>query len=315
MTDSKKSHILCIGMPVRDLTFSVQAVPGRGQKFNADRFAQICGGNALNAAIGINRLGGKASLTGPMGDAGETSSRFIFEDLAKEGIDTSHLVHMPGLVTTISAIMMDPSGERTIISYRDPQLWKVRLPEADLLLRDCDAILIESRCAGFATGLCNEARNRGIPVVVDVDSTVSQREGLLTASSHLIFSDEALQSTAGISDNVKALKKIATLTSSFLAVTRGPKGAFWLDDKGEPQETPAFPVHTVDTLGAGDIFHGAFALAITERQDLREALRFASAAAALKCTRLGGAFAAPQRAEVAALLSQGQAAGPAQTAL
>jgi len=305
MTDSKKPRILCIGMPVRDLTFSVQAVPGRGQKFNADRFAQICGGNALNAAIGINRLGGKASLTGPMGDAGETSSRYIFEDLAREGIETSHLVHMPGLVTPISGIMMDPSGERTIISFRDPQLWKVRLPEADLLLRDCAAVLIESRCAGFATGLCNEARNRGIPVVVDVDSTVSQREGLLTASSHLIFSDEALQSTAGISDDVKALKKIATLTSSFLAVTRGPKGTIWLDDKGEPQETPAFPVHTVDTLGAGDIFHGAFALAITEKQELREALRFASAAAALKCTRFGGAFAAPQRAEVAELLSQG----------
>src|SRR5580704_8807433 len=260
MTDGKKPRILCIGMPVRDLTFSVQAVPGRGQKFNADRFAQICGGNALNAAIGINRLGGKASLTGPIGDAGETSSRFIFEDLAKEGIDTLHLVHMPGLVTPISGIMMDPSGERTIISFRDPELWKVRLPETDLLLRDCDAILIESRCAGFSTALCNEARNRGIPVVVDVDSTVSQREGLLTASSHLIFSDEALQSTAGISDDVKALKKIATLTSSFLGVTRGPKGTIWLDDKGEPQETPAFPVHTVDTLGAGDIFHGAFAL-------------------------------------------------------
>ena len=66
-------------------------------------------------------------------------------------------------------------------------------------------------------------------------------------------------------------------------------------------------MHTVDTLGAGDVFHGAFALAITEKQDLREALRFASAAAALKCTRFGGAFAAPQRAEVEELLSQ---AGP-----
>ncbi|THD59973.1 MAG: sugar kinase [Bradyrhizobium sp.] len=297
-------RILCIGMPVRDLTFNVQAVPGRGQKFNADRFAQICGGNALNAAIGISRLGGKASLTGPMGDARETSSRFIFEDLAREGIDTSHLVHMPGLVTPISAIMMDPSGERTIISFRDPGLWKVSLPGADLLLRDCDAILIESRCAGFATGLCHEARNRGIPVVVDVDSTVSQREGLLTASSHLIFSDEALQSTAGISDDLKALKKIATLTSSFLAVTRGPKGTIWLDDKGEPQETPAFPVHTVDTLGAGDIFHGAFTLEFAGRADIKHALRFASAAAALKCTRFGGAFAAPQRAEVTELLSR-----------
>lgn len=303
MSADPKPRILCIGMPVRDLTFGVQAVPGRGQKFNADRFAQICGGNALNAAIGINRLGGRASLTGPMGDAGETSSQYIFEDLAREGIDTSHLVHMPGLVTPISGIMMDPSGERTIISFRDPALWKVRLPDADLLLRDCDAILIESRCAGFATGLCHEARNRGIPVVVDVDSTVSQREGLLTASSHLIFSDEALQSTAGVTDDLKALKKIATLTSSFLAVTRGPKGALWLDDKGEAQETPAFPVHTVDTLGAGDIFHGAFTLEFARGTDIPHALRFASAAAALKCTRYGGAFACPDRAEVTALLS------------
>lgn len=305
MTTTKKSpRILCIGMPVRDLTFGVQAVPGRGQKFNADRFAQIAGGNALNAAIGIVRLGGHASLTGPMGDKDETSSRYIFDDLAKEGIDTTHLVHMPGLVTPISGIMMDPSGERTIISFRDPELWKVRLPDADLLLKDCDAILIESRCAGFATTLCHEARHRGIPVVVDIDSTISQREGLLTASSHLIFSDEALQSTAGITDDLKALKKIATLTSSLLAVTRGPKGTLWLDDTGAAQETPAFPVHTVDTLGAGDIFHGAFALEFAAGAELRDALRFASAAAALKCTRYGGAFACPDRAEVTAFLSE-----------
>jgi sulfofructose kinase len=68
----------------------------------------------------------------------------------------------------------------------------------------------------------------------------------------------------------------------------------------------------VDTLGAGDVFHGAFALAITENQDLITALRFASAAAALKCTRFGGAFAAPQRAEVEAFLSQNQTAGSAE---
>jgi sugar/nucleoside kinase (ribokinase family) len=67
----------------------------------------------------------------------------------------------------------------------------------------------------------------------------------------------------------------------------------------------------VDTLGAGDVFHGAFALAITENQDIPSALRFASAAAALKCTRFGGAFAAPQRAEVEQLLSHGPAASPA----
>jgi sulfofructose kinase len=319
MTDSRMNfqdkgpkippRILCIGMPVRDLTFRIEALPERGSKVNASHFEEIAGGNALNAAIGIVRLGGRASICGPMGDVRETSARYVFEKLAHEGIDFSHVVHMPGLVTPISNIMIDPSGERTIVTFRDPELWKVQLPDTDSLLEDCDAILTESRCAAFCTDLCAEARRRGIPVIVDVDRAMSLREGLLTASSHLVFSSEPLQETAGVADDGEALKKIAKLTPSFLAGTRGAQGTIWLDEHQNLQQTPAFPVHTVDTLGAGDVFHGAFALAVTEHQDLRAALRFASAAAALKCTRFGGAFAAPQRAEVEALLGQGQAAG------
>jgi sugar/nucleoside kinase (ribokinase family) len=306
-------RILCIGIPVRDLTFRVQGLPARGSKVNASHYDEICGGNALNAAIGIVRLGGRASICGPMGDARETSSRYIFEQLAHEGIDTTQIIHMPGLVTPVSNIMIDPSGERTIVTFRDPELWKVRLPPADTLLEDCHAILTESRCAEFCTDLCAEACRRGIPVVVDVDRAMSLREGLLTASTHLVFSSEPLQETAHASDDGEALKKISRLTSSFLAGTRGAQGTIWLDQNGNLQQTPAFPVHTVDTLGAGDVFHGAFALAVTEKQELREALRFASAAAALKCTRFGGAFAAPQRTEVEELLNRGQASSPAHT--
>src|SRR6202161_2936335 len=304
--------ILCIGMPVRDVTFRIEERPERGFKVNASHFDEICGGNALNGAIGIVRLGGRASICGAMGGARGTSRRYIFDKLAVEGIDTSHIVHMPNLVTPISNIMIDPSGERTIVTFRDPELWKVRLPSAGILLEDCDAVLIESRCAEFCTDICAEARRRDIPVIVDADRTMSLREGLLTASSHLVFSSEALQSTAGIAEDGEALLKIAKLTRSFLAGTRGAQGTIWLDEHQTLRETPAFPVHTVDTLGAGDVFHGAFALAITEKQDLVPALRFASAAAALKCTRFGGAFAAPQRAEVEEFLSQNQAAGSGQ---
>jgi sulfofructose kinase len=303
-------RILCIGMPVRDLTFRIEELPERGLKVNASHFEEICGGNALNAAIGIVRLGGAASLCGPMGDARETSSRYIFEKMAQEGIDTGHLVHMPGLVTPISNIMIDPSGERTIVTFRDPELWKVQLPDAVELLRDCHAILVENRCAEFCTQVCAEARRHGIPVVVDVDRPMSLREGLLTASSHLIFSSEALRATAGIDDDGEALKKMAQLTTSFVAVTRGPQGTLWLDESGNLRQTPAFPVHTVDTLGAGDVFHGAFAVAITEDQPVPSALHFASAAAALKCTRFGGAFAAPRRAEVEELLRSSETARP-----
>src|SRR6476469_6751333 len=140
-------RILCIGMPVRDLTFMTPGVPGRGSKENA--------------------------------------SRFIFDQMAHEGIETKNLIRMPGLVTPISAVMIDPSGERTIVTFRDPELWHVKLPDFDTLLDDCAAILTESRCAEFCTELCAEAVRRGVPVLVDVDRAMSLREGLLTASTHL----------------------------------------------------------------------------------------------------------------------------------
>ena len=99
----------------------------------------------------------------------------------------------------------------------------------------------------------------------------------------------------------------AYLFGDILAVTRGAQGMNWLDDNGRAQHMPTFPVHTVDTLGAGDVFHGAFALAVAEGSDIPEAMRFASAAAALKTTRHGGAFAAPSRNEVMALLAKADA--------
>ena len=95
----------------------------------------------------------------------------------------------------------DASGERTIVTFRDPGLWKVQLPPADLLLEDCDAILVESRCASFSTELCAKALRRKIPVVVDIDRQMSRSEGMLTAASHLVFSSEQLQETAGVTDD------------------------------------------------------------------------------------------------------------------
>src|SRR2546423_3990385 len=155
-------RILCIGMPVRDLTFNTPGVPGRGSKENATGFDEICGGNALNGAIGIVRLGGRASICGPMGDAKETSSRFIFDQMAHEGIETKHLIRMPNLVTPISAVMIDPSGERTIVTFRDPELWKVKLPDADTLLDDCHAILTANTLAAFCPAPCASAVRSGL---------------------------------------------------------------------------------------------------------------------------------------------------------
>jgi sulfofructose kinase len=295
-------RILCIGIPVRDLTFRVEAVPERGSKANATHLAEICGGNALNAAIAMARLGGRVAFAGPMGDARETSSSFILERMAAERIETRHIVRMPGAATPVSAIIIDATGERTLTIYRDPALWLVKLPDADELLADCAAVLVESRCGPFCIDLCIEARRRGIPVIVGVDRAMSLQDDLLKTASHLLFASEQVQETAGIADNGEALKRLAALTPAFLAATRGPHGTIWLNEAGTLEETPAFPVEAVDTLGAGDVFHGAFTIRLAEGSGVQDALRFAAAAAALKCTRHGGGPAAPQRIEVEGFL-------------
>ena len=301
-------RIVCIGMPVRDLIFRVPEVPARGQKEYASEFVEVAGGNSPNAAITISRLGGRVLLTGPIGGAHATSNAIIDDQFRGEGIDTSGLVTVDDVVTPISSVLIDPSGERTIATFRDPKLWTVALPSAETLLADCDAILIESRCAEFGTDVCAEARRRGIPVVIDGDRMMSMREGLLQIASHIVFSADALHATAGESDDVTALRKLTQVTPALLGVTSGARGVIWLDPQGEPKQMPAFPVHTVDTLGAGDAFHGAFTLGIAEGMALEQAMRFASATAALKCTRFGGAFGSPQRAEVESFLAASPAA-------
>jgi sulfofructose kinase len=108
---------------------------------------------------------------------------------------------------------------------------------------------------------------------------------------------------AGMHDLAAALVQVRALTDAFLAVTDGTNDMLWLDG-ATPRALSVFKVDVVDTLGAGDVFHGAFALMLAEGQSERDAMRFAAAAAAVKCTRFGGITGAPRRAEVVALLAR-----------
>ncbi|MGO4711895.1 sugar kinase [Bradyrhizobium sp. 2TAF24] len=300
--DRPSPLILCVGMPVRDLVLRIDTLPSPGRKIRASEFDQICGGNAPNAAVAIARLGGRVRLTGPVGES-TADTQPVFALLDREGIDLSHMVHVPGATTPVSSIMIDAAGERTVVTYRDPKLWNVILPEADTLLDGVDAVLTESRCSDFVAPLCRQARRRGLPVVLDADRVMTLDEEVLALSTHVIFSAEALHATAGSDDFADALARIAGLTPAFLGVTRGADGVDWLDAQHRLQRVPSFPITPIDTLGAGDVFHGAFTLAIAEGQSITRALRFGSAAAALKCARFGSAFATPQRLEVEALLA------------
>src|SRR5262249_55155785 len=144
--------------------------------------------------------------------------------------------------------------------------------------------------------------SRGIPVIVDGDLAGPLKHPLFARASHVVFSAEALRASSQAGDLPAALRLAAQVMGAFVAVTPGPGGGPWFDGHGV-RRMPALPVAAVDTLAAGDAFHGAFALALAEGRDEVAAMRFAAAAAALKCTRFGGIAGAPERAAVDALLA------------
>jgi len=210
---------------------------------------------------------------------------------------------VPGAISSVSLIMIDASGEKMIATRRDQGLTDAAPKDAKAAVTEIDAVLLDNRYPNFVTPIYQAAQARGIPRVIDLDRATTPDDALLAASTHVISSAEALRGTAGSDDLRKALTALGKQYSGFLAVTDGPDGVYWLEE-GKVRHMPAFKVEAIDTLGAGDTFHGAFTFALVDGGDVVQALRFASAAAAIKCTRFGGLTGAPTRAEVEDFLAK-----------
>jgi len=281
----------------------VQNFPAPGTKVSASEFIVTGGGCAANAAVAVARLGGRAAFAGPLGGDDDQVSNRILADLVNEGIDCSGVARKDDGTASVSLVLLDGTGEKAIATRRGVNLGHVLPADAAKLVADVDAVLIDNRFPEFVTAVCCVAQARKIPIVIDLDQETKPDDPLLKLGSHLVASAEALRATTGLSDCGTGLRRLAAHLSGFLAVTDGPNGVTWLDG-GTLRHMPAFKVKAIDSLGAGDAFHGAFALALAEGRDLRGAMRFASATAALKCTHFGGASGAPQRAEVEEFLKK-----------
>jgi sugar/nucleoside kinase (ribokinase family) len=297
--DSSPPLVVCAGVAVIDNIYRVDEFPKAGTKTRAADFLQILGGCAANAAVAVARLGGRARLAAPLGGpAGhDLTGDSILLHLAREHVDTSGVIRIDGAPSSLSSILIDREGERLIVNYRHPGLGGARIADPARLLRGARALSFDNRYPQFVLPLACAARERGMIVVLDGDQPTTLTDELLAAATHVVFSADGLRATARIDDLEAALRGIASHTGAFLAVTDGGDDMVWLEGKSA-RRRPAFRVEAVDTLGAGDVFHGAFALALAEGRPDAGALRFAAATAALKCTRFGGGTGAPGRAEV-----------------
>jgi sulfofructose kinase len=275
--------VICLGNVVADHTFRVEDIPQPPAKIAARSYSIGPGGMAANAAIAVVRLGGRAAFWGRVGD--DLNGEPLAQALEQEGVDVAGLRRVPGGRTPVGAVLVDPRGERTIISFRGAGLgsdpaW-LPLP----LVREAGALCCDPRWPEGVAAAAAAARAAGVPVVLDGERSETRiLVDLVPRVDHAIFSVPGLANFApGCSPEEGLRRALACGPVKVAAVTQGEKGVLWLQPgQDKPTRTPAFAVEATNTTGAGDVFHGAYALAMAEAMPVERAMRFAAAAGALR---------------------------------
>ena len=301
---AKTVRLLSVGAFTLDTILRVETLPTHQGKFIASDGVQIASGMATSAACAAHRLGAEVSLWASAGD--DPVGDQLIADIQAEGVDCSLIRRVAGARSALAAIVVDAHGERIIVPFYDKkaQADPEALPLADL--SGFDAVLVDVRWPGAAALALSAARSIGRPAILDADTApVEVLERLLPLASHIVASEPAARIVCGHAlDPESACADLASRTDAFVAVTGGAAGTWWHDRAtGRVRHVEAPKVKAVDTLAAGDVFHGAFAVGLAEVMPMEEALRFASAAAALKCLRFGGRLGAPDRAETLAMMA------------
>ncbi|ARO33663.1 carbohydrate/purine kinase protein (plasmid) [Rhizobium sp. NXC14] len=291
-------RVLCVGAAVLDTLFRVRSLPTGQGKILPYEMLQIAEGMASSAAFAVARLGGNASLWGAVGD--DATGERIITDLADSGIDTSGMTVVRGARSAVSTILIDDEGERLIVPFYDARLHDTVKPVTEQDVSTFDAVLVDVRWPKLALATLLAARGAAKPAILDGDvAGEGVIEMLAPAASHIVFSQPAAERLAGTTDLVESVGRLKRkFEHAFISVTAGENGSLWFDDaSGDIRHLAAPKVRAIDTLAAGDIFHGVFALAIAEGMPIGETMRLSSMAAALKCQVFGGRLGAPTRPE------------------
>ena len=291
-------HIICVGHAALDRIYRIEAFPAQPTKVRALEHIEAGGGMAANAAVAIARLGGVAELWSRVGDDGVGHA--IRAGLRAERVDVRYVQAFEGARSSTSAIIVDDRGERLIVGQRD-----AGMPSGTSWLplervRTADAVVGDIRWLEGVRTVFGQARKDKVRTFLNVDPGAREAlSGLLQLTDYAIFSAPALRDFAAGGSDAERLEHVLSFGPRHAGVTLGGEGYTWRE-RGGGGHVPAFSVSVTDTTGAGDAFHGAFALMLTEGRTVADAARLASAAAALKCTRLGSRAGLPARGELEA---------------
>jgi len=288
--------VLGIGESSLDQVAWLPHFPRFGEKLAMTDWTEHAGGQIATAVLACARLGLRTGFVGAIGD--DVAGTRILAPLVEAGVELSGVRTRAGVRSRGAMILVDrASGERTVLWHRPAAL---ALTPGDLephTVERARVLLLDASDPELAQWVAVEARRAGRPVVLDADTLQPGLRKLLGAVDHPIVPERLAQALFGTEELREALSGMARDGARLPVVTRGAAGAVAMVD-GRLVQSPAFDVRVLDTTGAGDVFHGAFAFGRVRGLDPEDLLRLANAAAGMSCRFPGAQGGLPTRGEL-----------------
>jgi sulfofructose kinase len=286
---------------VDDLLF-VEHYPRPDAKIAVQRRERQCGGLTGTALVAAARMGARCAYAGTLGR--DELSSYVIAGLKSEQIDTRHLKRLDRARPVHSVIIVDATHHTRNIFYdKRHAVGATAAHPSEQVIRAARVLFVDLCGIAGMIRAARIARAAGIPVVADFERDSEDRfEQLYRLVNHLIVPEHFALKRTGARTAEAAIKKLLRGKDA-VVVTRGAKGCVYADASGIVK-FPAFRIAVVDTTGCGDVFHGVYAAELARGTGLRERVRVASAAAAMKATHPGGQAGIPTRAQVLRFLKQ-----------
>ena len=304
-----QSNIVVVGSSNVDMVAKVQRLPKPGETVGNAVFSQTFGGKGANQAIAARRAGGQVSLITCLGK--DIFGQQMQQAFTSDGINTDHVMYDHQQATGTAMILVDAQGENIIAVApgANESLTPALIDEARFLISGAELILLQMEIPiATVTYLLELAGSLGKKVMLNPSPAHPLEERLMKRLYMLIMNETETAVMTGMTvktreDVIQAAEEVLKKGVEHVVVTLGEKGSYFAS-KREKKWVDAYRVQAVDTTGAGDVFCGALASALHQQLKLQEAMKFASAAAALSVTRMGAQSSAPSLREIRAFLNE-----------
>jgi ribokinase len=300
--------IAVIGSSNIDLIMQVPRFPIPGETISGGEFSQTFGGKGANQAVAAARAGGNVVFITCLG-VDHFAEEFI-ERLEEDGIDTTTIFQEAGVSTGTAMIMVNSDGENLIAVAPGAnfRLKERHLAKAAPFLSEASVLLLQGELhPDMLRYVLKWTSGNDKKVLLNMAPAQHlEPEYLKDVNLLLVNESEAgilvNRPVTGIEEAKTAAEELAQTVQGGVIVSLGPNGSYVVTEDIR-QIVPAFKVKAVDTTAAGDVYCGTLATALVEGMEPMEAVRFASAAAAISVTRLGAQPSIPKREEIEHFLS------------